>query len=274
MAAPEKDRPIIIIKKVKKVGGGHHGGSWKVAYADFVTAMMAFFMVMWLVNLDQSTRTLIGGYFSNPTAFRTGGTTSMAPIPVGTPSRAADAVPMQLAMREAERQRFERAAESLRQRIEENRPELGLRTRIEITVTEEGLRIELIEDGAGETFFPLGSSAMSETGRTALKLISLELAELTAAVVIEGHTDAVQYARSAAYTNWELSADRANAARRVLESQGVVRSRVVGVRGLADRYLREPDNPAAASNRRISILLPFTDVRDEMDRLRESGAGA
>ena len=114
---------------------------------------------------------------------------------------------------------------------------------------------------------------MSETGRTALKLISLELAELTAAVVIEGHTDAVQYSRRAAYTNWELSADRANAARRVLEGQGVARSRIVGVRGLADRYLREPSNPAAAANRRISILLPFTDVLDEMDRMREGGTG-
>lgn len=275
MSGPARERPIVIVKK-KRVSsrGAHHGGSWKVAYADFVTAMMAFFMVMWLINLDQSTRSAIGGYFSNPTAFRTGGAPSIAPNPLSAPPSTTDPVPMQLAMRAQERSRYERAAEALRKRIQENQDELGLNTLIEITITEEGLRIELVEDGEGTTFFPLSSAMMSETGHKALTLIGVELAELTAAVIIEGHTDAMQFSSRASYTNWELSADRANAARRVLEGEGVARSRVVGVRGLADRYLRIPDNPAAAANRRISILLPFSDVLQELDGQRGRVLGA
>ncbi len=273
--AKQKERPVVIVKK-KRGGsrGAHHGGSWKVAYADFVTAMMAFFMVMWLINLDQSTKSAIGGYFSNPTAFRTGGAPSIAPNPLSAPPSTVDPVPMQLALRAQERSRFERAAEALRRRIEENQAELGLNTLIEITVTEEGLRIELVEDGDGDTFFPLSSAIISETGRKALTLIGAELAELTAAVVIEGHTDAMQYSRQATYTNWELSADRANAARRILEREGVSRSRVVGVRGLADRYLRVPEEPDAAANRRISILLPFSDVLEQLDGRRDRVLGA
>lgn len=274
MSAPAKEKQVVIVRKKRVAGrGAHHGGSWKVAYADFVTAMMAFFMVMWLINLDQSTRSAIGGYFSNPTAFRTGGAPSIAPNPLSAPPSTTDPVPMQLAMRAQERSRYERAAEALRERIRENQHELGLNTLIEITVTEEGLRIELVEDGDGVTFFPLSSAVMSETGHRALSLIGTELAELTAAVVIEGHTDAMQFAREAGYTNWELSADRANAARRVLEREGVSRSRVVGVRGLADRYLRVAENPGAAANRRISILLPFSDVLEQLDGRRDRVLG-
>lgn len=278
MSSTPKDKPVVVIKKKKVIRGGHHGGSWKVAYADFMTAMMAFFMVLWLLNLDESTRTAIGGYFANPTAFRPGGGPSVAPLANLARPTSHEPVPTQLAMREQERNLYERVADELRRRIEENRPELGMHTRIEITVTEEGLRIELVEDGDGETFFPLSSAVMSETGRRALRLISMELAELTAAVVIEGHTDAVPYSPRASYTNWELSADRANAARRVLEAEGVSRARIVGVRGLADRYLRVPEDPTAAANRRISILLPFTDVLQELDSrrapLREPARGA
>jgi chemotaxis protein MotB len=131
--------------------------------------------------------------------------------------------------------------------------------------TKAGLRIELIETRSGQTFFRNGSAEMMPITVAALRLIGAELSPLLTPVIIEGHTDSQQFGASASYTNWELSSDRANAARRVIEAAGVTPTRIVEVRGMADRDLRVPSNPMDPANRRISILLPFTVGPGESD---------
>src|SRR5262249_17896563 len=128
--------------------------------------------------------------------------------------------------------------------------------RIEIVKTSDGLRIELAEGASGDEFFPMASSTTTQTMKKTLAVVAQELAPLRNPVILEGHTDAAQY--SGGYSNWELSADRANAARRILEGSGLDASRIVQVRGMADRELRNKDNPLDPTNRRITIMLPFT----------------
>ena len=253
------NRPIII-KKVKKAAHAHHGGSWKVAYADFVTAMMAFFMVMWIVGMDDQTKRAIEGYFSNPAGYKKGYGSGESPLANGaTPIKMADAQ-IRLIVRKAETKALEGAAGRIKERLESARPSLGS-AKFEVVVSEEGLRIELIESGEGDNFFPRGSSDVRPTARIALELIAGELVALHNPIVLEGHTDASPYGQDVSYTNWELSADRANAARRVLEHAGLDPRRIVEVRGYADTKPRLPDDPMAAGNRRISILLPFSQMR-------------
>ena len=148
-------------------------------------------------------------------------------------------------------------------RIKSRLKEAGLASigdRIEIIETKTGLRIELAEGSNGQEFFALASAAMTPTMKRTLEIVSQELAPLRNPLVIEGHTDAAQYA--GLYSNWELSTDRANAARRVLEGAGLSTARIVEVRGLADRELRNPENPLDPRNRRITIFLPFTSNLD------------
>ncbi|MBI1809303.1 MAG: OmpA family protein [Gemmatimonadetes bacterium] len=256
MAKDSGKRPIII-KKVKKGGHAHHGGSWKVAYADFVTAMMAFFMVMWILGMDESTRKAVEGYFSNPAGFKKGYGSGNSPISSGnTPSRI-KAETVKLIMHTAQEKAFAKAASDIKTRLDSAKGALGP-AKFEITMSSKGLRIELIENGKGDNFFGRGSATMTPAALVALKLIARELIALRNPIVVEGHTDASLYGQNAAYSNWELSADRANAARRVLEQEGLDPARVIEVRGYADTQLRRPDDPQAAENRRISILLPFT----------------
>jgi chemotaxis protein MotB len=249
-------RPIIIVKKVKKGGHGHHGGSWKVAYADFVTAMMAFFMVMWLIGLDDSTRRSIEQYFSHPVGYHTGGGSGDSPIATGPSPAAAGDARFKLISRAAEQRRLDETAESIQEAFRGMGEGLeGLK--IEVMVGEDGLRIELLESGTGETYFARGSTEPQPAALRALQAIGAELAMLSNPVIIEGHTDAVPYSRGAHYTNWELSADRANVARRALQSAGVDPVRVREVRALGASRPRNQDDPAAAENRRIAIILPF-----------------
>ena len=135
-----------------------------------------------------------------------------------------------------------------------------LNGRVDIQVTNEGLRIELVETGKGDVYFPLGSKLMKPATTLTLQLIGTELARLNHSVVLEGHTDGAKYGVDGSYGNWELSADRANAARRVLEASGVTDGHIMEVRGYADTKPKVPDDPLAASNRRISILIPFSQV--------------
>ncbi len=195
--------PIIIKKKI--MHGGHHGGAWKVAYADFVTAMMALFIVLWLLNSDVKVQKAVGGYFKDPT-----GTSKLA----GTPMQgvAENFVVNKDNMKELKEQ-LEKAILEV--------PNIDkLKSHIDMTVTNEGLRIELTESEAG-TFFESGSAKMSGDGMDMLRALAQELGNLPNHMAVEGHTDAKQYPEGAVYTNWELSADRANAARRYLESSGL-----------------------------------------------------
>ncbi|MFI5309633.1 MAG: flagellar motor protein MotB, partial [Gemmatimonadales bacterium] len=256
MKKKDGGRPIIV-KKIKKAAHAHHGGSWKVAYADFVTAMMAFFMVMWIIGMDDQTRKAIEGYFSNPAGFKKGYGSGQSPLANGsTPMRLADAQ-IRLIVHKAETHDLEQAAVRIKSKLETAKPSLGS-AKFEVAVSEEGLRIELIENEQGDNFFPRGSSDIRPTAKLALSLIARELIALHNPIVLEGHTDAAAYGVGTSYTNWELSADRANASRRILEQSGLDAHRIVEVRGYADTKPRRPDDPLAAENRRISILLPFT----------------
>jgi chemotaxis protein MotB len=255
------NRPIII-KKAAKKHHGHHGGAWKVAYADFVTAMMAFFMVLWIMGMDASAKDMIQGYFQNPLGFKKAYGGGQNPMSSGNAPQSLNLDLQRLALmaREAQQTRFVETIDHIRDRLEEI-PELEpLREQIELIVTAEGLRIELIEgeEGAGGIFFQSGSARMLSPARIAVEVIGQELANLPNRIVLEGHTDAAQYG-SQQYSNWELSVDRANSARRALLASGVAAPRIVEVRGYADRQLRVPANPLDDSNRRISILLPFTE---------------
>lgn len=250
----KRGKQPIIIKKKKVVHGGHHGGAWKVAYADFVTAMMAFFMVMWILGMDQNLRDSIEGYFANPVGFKKGYTAGRSPLSSGMSPAQISKTPLKLMARVKEEEELSKAGGKIREKLKE----AGLTAigdRIEIVQTSTGLRIELAESTSGQEFFAIASSNMTATMRKTLEIVSQELVPLSNPIIIEGHTDAAQYA--GLYSNWELSADRANAARRVMEEAGLSAARVVEVRGMADRQLRNPENPLDPRNRRISIFLPF-----------------
>jgi chemotaxis protein MotB len=244
--ADSKARPIIVIKK--KVGhAGHHGGAWKVAYADFVTALMSLFIVLWLMNSSEKVKKAVAGYFNDPKG--TGqlmGTTMNGTGDGGDPSAA-----------------NQKALQELKEKLEKeikNKKELDkLMKQIEMTITNEGLRIELIEDKNG-TFFQSGSAKLSPDGQELLALLADGLKALPNELLIEGHTDAAQYSSDTNYSNWELSADRANAARRLLQQDGVRKDQVTQVRGYADQILRVKNNPYDPSNRRISILVKNADA--------------
>ncbi len=254
--AGDKAKKIVIVRKKKVGGGGHHGGSWKVAYADFVTAMMAFFMVMWILGMDDKVKQAVEGYFSNPVGYKKGFGAGASPISSGASPAKAATQTVKILMRGAESQAMTKAAAQIKQIITGDQSLKQLHAKVDVSVTADGLRIELVESGDGETYFPVGSTSMRPAAVIALQLIAPAVTALGNPVVIEGHTDAATYA-GATYSNWDLSAERANAARRVLEASGLPAERVDEVRGLADRRPRVPNDPFAAANRRISVLLPY-----------------
>ncbi len=250
--------PVVIIKKVRKGHAAHHGGSWKVAYADFVTAMMAFFMVMWVVGMDDNTKRAIEGYFSNPVGFKKGAGTGSSPISAGTTPLPVRPDGLRLISRVDEARTLENAGEAIRTKMHGTALD-SLGAEVQVVVTESGLRIELGEGTRGDVFFPLGSAEMRPAMQQVLTIIASEVVPLPNSVIFEGHTDAAQYAGSSTerYSNWELAADRANAARRALQRSGLLPVRVKEVRGLADRQLKLPGKPYDPRNRRVTILIPF-----------------
>lgn len=238
--ASAKTAPIVVIRK-KGGHGGHHGGAWKVAYADFVTALMALFIVLWLMGQSEQVKKAVAGYFNDPR-----GTGSL----LGTTLSGAG----QSATSDANRQRLEQLKERLEKEIQSKKELKPLAKQIEIKITPEGLRIELIEDKNG-TFYKSGSAQLSDKGQELIGLLAGELKTLPNHLLIEGYTDATQYSTDANYSNWELSADRANAARRLLQEDGVRKDQVTQVRGYADQKLRDKNNPYDPSNRRVTILV-------------------
>jgi chemotaxis protein MotB len=251
-------KKVVIVKKKIVGGGGHHGGSWKVAYADFVTAMMAFFMVMWILGMDDKTKQAIEGYFANPVGYKKGFGAGSSPLSSGSSPSAIQKTPMRMIVRTTEQRTFENLRRSILDKLAENDSLKKLNAVVDVQVTNEGLRIELIESGKGDVYFPIGSAKMNAATMLTLQLVGAELREMENKIVLEGHTDGARYGTDGAYGNWELSTDRANAARRVLQSTGVAANRVVEVRGYADTKPRVLNDPMAPANRRISILLPYT----------------
>jgi chemotaxis protein MotB len=232
-----KAQTIVVVKK-KGGHGGHHGGAWKVAYADFVTAMMALFIVLWLMSSSEKVKQAVAGYFNDPK-----GTAKL----LGTTMSGNGVV-----IRNDEALR--RLKDKLEEEIKAKKELEKLAKQIEITITPEGLRIELLESKNG-TFYQSGSAQLSDAGQELLALLAGELKTLPNSLMIEGHTDAAQYTTNGDYSNWELSADRANAARRLMQEDGVRSDQVTQIRGYADQMLRVKDNPYDPSNRRISILV-------------------
>jgi chemotaxis protein MotB len=235
----DKTRPIIILKK-KSGHGGHHGGAWKVAYADFVTAMMALFIVLWLLSSSKEVQVAVGGYFKDPT-----GNSNK----VGTDMAGAGENFI------LTRDNMPKLKEQLQQAIKKMTDFEKLKSHIEMTVTAEGLRIELTESATG-TFFGTGSAKLNADGNALLITLAQELGKLPNKLSIEGHTDSQPYA-SPTYGNWELSSDRANAARRIMQANGIGPGQVTQVRGFADQRLRKPDAPLDPANRRISLIVQY-----------------
>jgi chemotaxis protein MotB len=236
----QQAKPIIVIKK-KGGHDGHHGGAWKVAYADFVTAMMSLFIVLWLMNTSQKVRQAVAGYFNDPKGRST---------LTGTDQSGSNE---NLALTENNIADLKQKIEEAIHRMNDLKP---LQNQIQITITPEGLRIELLETKDG-TFFDTGSARLNQHGQELLEMLAGQLGQVPNRISIEGHTDAQQYASPDGYGNWELSTDRANAARRVMETTGLRKGQVSQVRGYADQKLRVPDDPMDPSNRRISLIVQY-----------------
>lgn len=287
----DEKRPIIIIKRVKKVDGGHHGGAWKVAYADFVTAMMAFFLLLWLLNVTtDEQKAVISSYFSpsdpriaqsfsgsggvmgGTTISPDGAQTSTAQPVVAQQEEPSDGVGREdgetgdqkhsskeaADMDRQDEKSFSETSEKIRQAIQSVDDLKELSQNLLIDMTPEGLRIQII-DQEGKPMFEVGSAnPMPQTVRL-LRLISSVVKDLPNKMSIRGHTDSKQYGKDAAYSNWELSADRANASRRVMLQPSISGTlppeRIENVQGKADREPLIPNDPTSAKNRRISIIL-------------------
>lgn len=231
--------PIIIKKKGGH--GGHHGGAWKVAYADFVTAMMALFIVLWLLNSSKQVQEAVGGYFRDPS---------------GTAKKVGSAQSGSGENFALTKENMPELKEQLQRAIRKMNNFDQLKKQIEITVTAEGLRIELLETEKG-TFFDSGSSRLNGSGNELLVMLAHQLENLPNTISLEGHTDSKPFVGQNNYSNWELSTDRANAARRLMQENGIRPNQVSQVRGFADQNLRKKDDPEDPANRRITILVQY-----------------
>jgi len=245
MAGPagEKEalKPRIIIRKRAAGHGAHHGGAWKVAYADFVTALMALFIVLWLMSADKEVQQAISAYFNNPSG--PGKLTGTAAAGLG------HAI-------EIPKEDMAKLRDKIQQALMTVPNFRDLQDHVEITITADGLRIELLETQAG-MFFESGKAVPTESGNDLLSRLAEELGKLPNSILIEGHTDSQPYGVSGSYSNWELSVDRANCARRLMQEHGLRPEQVAQVRGFADRQLRRPADPTHASNRRISVIVQY-----------------
>jgi chemotaxis protein MotB len=237
VAAPQ----IIVIKRKKAGHGGHHGGAWKVAYADFVTAMMALFIVLWLMSADKEVQQSVSAYFNNPSG--PGKMTGTAAAGMGNAL-------------EVPKDDMKKLAEKIQQALMTVPNFKALQDHVEITITSDGLRIELLETDAG-MFFESGRPIPTDGGSELLTHLAGELGKLPNEVLIEGHTDAKPFSGDGSYSNWELSSDRANSARKLMQASGLRSGQVAQVRGYADRQLRHPEDPQASSNRRISVIVQY-----------------
>jgi chemotaxis protein MotB len=247
-----KAAPTIIIRPRKAQHQAHHGGAWKVAYADFITALMAFFLVMWIVGQDQSVRTAVASYFRDPSLFEYQKAAGIMPGNSGLHPNGASL--SRASALSADSAALQRTATQILKSLGKMPEFESIKDRVEITMTDDGLRIEL-QESAQACLFDTGSARMAESAERVFKAIALELGKLPNDVLVEGHTDSRQYLDQEGYTNWELSADRANAVRRVMEQNGLRQAQVREVRGCADTQLRKPDSPFDARNRRVSILV-------------------
>jgi len=277
----ENKPTVVMVRRVKKItAGGHHGGSWKVAYADFVTAMMAFFLVMWLVGATTNKeRAAISEYFRNPSPL-TGKSFSPAPGPNGPGGASTSMIQLGGAMdiprgngddafakgdgktdgdseeqkREQDKRRLESLMEALEEAIGKSQALEPFKDQLLLDITPEGLRIQIV-DQQNRPMFDIGRSQLKPYTNDILRELSGFINQVPNAISITGHTDTTLYAGTRGYTNWELSADRANAARRALIDGGMHEDKVSRVVGLSSSVLFDKANPQNPINRRISIVV-------------------
>jgi chemotaxis protein MotB len=278
-------RPIIIVKRRRKSDGGHHGGAWKVAYADFVTAMMAFFLVMWLVaSVTKEQRAAMFEYFKNPSMEQGkavkaskgingpgGASTSVinlgggmdAPksairketgLSAGTQTAPKDLDEAQRLAAELEKRQLESLMEDLRKAIDQSQALHPFKDQLLLDITPEGLRIQII-DSQNRPMFDLGRANLKPYTSTILHELASYLNSVPNRISLSGHTDTTPYVAQNGYTNWDLSADRANAARRALEAGGLRTEKMARIVGLSSAVLFDKDNPRNPVNRRISIIV-------------------
>lgn len=291
--ADDTQRPIII-KRIKKVAGGHHGGAWKIAYADFVTAMMAFFLLMWL--LGSTTKGELQGisdYFRTPlkVALSGGSGSGDATSPLasgGGDMTRRDSMQMQRgalpekkptikakdAQAELDRlegQRLKALKARLEAVIEANPVMRQYRDQLLIDITTEGLRVQII-DQLNRPMFDLGSAKLKPYARDILVGLAEPLNEVNNALSLTGHTDAKPYsAGERSYSNWELSADRANASRRVLVEGGIAEGKIKRVVGMSSAVLFEPNDPLSPVNRRIALIVM---TRESEEKVKSESSAA
>ena len=288
MAGDSKKLQPIIVKKIKKGGHGHHGGAWKIAYADFVTAMMAFFLLMWLLgSTTEGDKKGIADYFNSPlkvAMFGGSGSGDSSSIIKGGGadlSRSGGQIKqgevearkrtLNLQALKTEQKRAELAKlQAIKEKVEEvlaSNPKLAaMKSQIRLDMTADGLRIQIVDE-LNRAMFDSGSAMVQPYMRDLLREIGSVLAEVPNRLTLEGHTDAQRFAAGdRGYGNWELSSDRANASRRELVAGGLPDEHVLRVQGLASSQLIEPDNPASPANRRISIIVMNREAEDRFFR--------
>ena len=287
MAGDAKKLQPIIIKRVKKGGHAAHGGAWKITYADFVTAMMAFFLMMWLIgSTTEGDRKGIADYFSTPlklsmlgggsgsgdssSVVKGGGedlSRSVGQVKRGdveAPTRSVNLQALKAEQARAERARLERLKEEIERKIDSNEKLKALKSQIRLDMTREGLRIQIV-DANNRPMFASGSAVVQPYMRDLLQEIGALLADVPNRLTLEGHTDAQSFGNGlAGYTNWELSSDRANASRRELMVGGLPEARVMRVQGLAASVPFDKNDPVAPVNRRISIIVMNRDAEDRV----------
>ncbi len=272
-------KPTVIVRRVKKIqGGGHHGGSWKVAYADFVTAMMAFFLVMWLLaTTSKPDRAAISEYFRNPSplsgtsstpapgmAGPGGASTSMIKLGGATDvsrgnsndpfQNQRESIPTPVDEREREKKQLEALKQELEQAIDKSQALEPFKDQLLLDITPEGLRIQIV-DKQNRPMFDMGSAKLMPYTREILRELSRFINQVPNRISIGGHTDITAYSTQLGYSNWELSADRANAARRALLEGGMDEDKVARVIGLSSSVLFDKTDPQNPINRRISIVV-------------------
>ncbi|MDP2363681.1 MAG: flagellar motor protein MotB [Ignavibacteria bacterium] len=251
------EQNILVVKKINK-HGGHHGGAWKVAYADFVTAMMALFIVLWVLGQDEKVVENVAGYFKDPIGF----SEKMKAISVinggmQLPTDGEQAIIEKIKQRENEVERLNAMKDSILSDLSSDGEFKSLLDQVKIEIVNEGLRIEMMESN-NAAFFEIGTSELRLEAIKILKEIGKNLAAIPNKLIIEGHTDSRPYSKDGkGYTNFELSTDRANTARRIVVAGGLDASRIDEVRGYADTRLLDKSDPFNLVNRRISLIIKF-----------------
>jgi len=285
MAEKEGVQPIIVIKKIKKGGHGHHGGAWKVAYADFVTAMMAFFLLLWLMgSTTTEQKRYIAGYFQDPSGISPVGPGGAAPgvipkedaappPPQGTLDNQMSNLPgeseMDVAAREREKLKkqeqaqLEKLQEDLENVLQTNPAFDMFRDQVMIDITPMGLRIRIMDQDNRPSFLS-GSAQMNIYTEQILEALAPSIDGVPNRISITGHTDSTPFGHDANYTNWELSADRANAARRALINGGYPEKKIANVEGYADSLPFDVNDPNGPRNRRIAIVVLKKEVDDSL----------